>query len=223
MCCCCWPVILVIGVLVVAGSFPFPASSSSTVPLLLACHCCQMLAPVIHPVSSCSQGWGWVLGHSPCPIMLVASVVVVVPTWLLPSPPCEQGLVVVWWVLSWLCHLVVIVVSSSSYLKNLVSNKIMKSERERLTNGPRDIKKCPLGLFCLLHLLLTVPPTAPHCSVSLLLHCHSAWPIGSITTVSLFCTHSQPTSRCSWQWFLVLGWWLCLSLLCFYGGSLIVR
>jgi hypothetical protein len=70
------------------------------------CHCpcsivprCWLLAPTIHPMSSGSQGWGQVLGHS---LSLAL---------LLPIPPHEQlpvvveGVVVVSWLLSHPCHL----------------------------------------------------------------------------------------------------------------------
>jgi hypothetical protein len=47
----------------VVPSFPFPSSSSLS-----------FAAPVIHPASSCSQGWGWVLvprRHCGCPVTAV--------------------------------------------------------------------------------------------------------------------------------------------------------
>ena len=73
----------------------------------------------------------------------------------------------------------------SSEEQKFVSNKIMKQEEEKITNSPRDVVWCPLGLFSLLPLL------------------------GGVAVLS-FCssTRSHPASSCSRQWCWVPLWWM---------------
>jgi len=84
---------------------PLPLTSLFPIPLSSLCpsHPCslfphhQLLAPVIHPTSSGSQGWGQVLGCSLCGIVVMWS-------WSHPChssscyPPYEQWLTAVAWV-----------------------------------------------------------------------------------------------------------------------------
>ena len=64
------------------GPSSSPSSSPSSCPIPFAL-CRQLLAPVIHPMSSGSQGWARVLGRSPS-LGASPSFVVVVP----PPPRC---------------------------------------------------------------------------------------------------------------------------------------
>jgi hypothetical protein len=81
----------------------------------LPCHLCWvvtwLLVPIIHPVSSGSQGWGQVLGHRSIIVLwlviyatLLSSPLPVIVAWhddvtvRIHKPPCKQWLAAVRWV-----------------------------------------------------------------------------------------------------------------------------
>ena len=75
-------------------------------------------------------------------------------------------------------HSWIVVSSSGQYLKSLLITK----RRKKLTNNPRDVKQCLLGLLFVWFASFSSSPLIPSFC------CHSVWSSGSVAILLLFCS-----------------------------------